>query len=340
MRSKYTFAFPAFVLCWLLVARNCRAQASVAGNEHDGSHPYIAWVSMFPEKSDHEIKKSTARRIFEFLSRKNIRTNNLVRPVAVLADDREHYWVLDQGCETVFRMQNDKLEMPRSLKDKENYFTSLVGAAYLPGGNVLFTDSRLNKVFVIKHGEKKIDALNDTLRLDQPTGIAYSSVTHQIWVVETNAHRISILDSGGALIKRIGGRGDDNGQFNFPTSICIDKIGDAYVVDAMNFRVQIFNKDGVFINTFGEEGDGSGSFARAKGIAVDSYGNIYIADALFHVVQIFDRAGDFLYSFGKQGKDKEEFWMPAGIFIDSRNYIYVADSYNSRVQIFQLINGG
>ncbi len=328
-----------YSLFWASFVFTSNAQGKATGAIEDNSdHPYVSWVSQYPGHKKSEVKQSTARRIYEFLIQKN-KENAMARPVGVLAMNPANFWVLDQGDETVFEVKKNKLEIPRSIKKKESYFTSLVGVCSMPDGNILFTDSRLNKVFLYSAGEKKLSELNDTMQFQQPTGIAYSAVTDEIWVVETNAHRVSVLNKKGELIKRIGGRGDGNGQFNFPTSLWIDNTGDVYIVDAMNFRIQIFHKNGEFVATFGEAGDAAGSFARPKGIATDTYGNIYVADALFHVVQIFDRSGNFLYSFGKQGREKEEFWMPAGIYIDSKNYIYVADSYNSRIQIFQLING-
>lgn len=300
--------------------------------------PYVSWVSQYPEHKE-QAKANVFRRTYEFLIGKS-KQESLVRPVGIIADNPASFWILDQGKETIFDVQGSKKAEPKAIRKKENYFTSLIGVTTMADNEMLFTDSRLDKIFRYDIDDKKLFELNDTLHLQQPTGIAYDSVTKQIWVVETGAHRVAVLNSKGELIKRIGGRGEEQGQFNFPTSIWIDKTGDAYIVDAMNFRVQIFNKNGEFVTMFGEAGDVGGSFARPKGIATDSYGNIYVADALFHTVQIFDRAGNFLYSFGKQGREKEEFWMPAGIYIDSKNYIYVADSYNSRIQVFQLINGG
>ena len=300
--------------------------------------PYIAWVSQYPVGSGNVKKKSAGKRIYDFLVRKNNQPS-LIRPVGVLANTPSDFFVLDQGSQLIFSVEDNRGDIPRCIRKKENYFTSLVGICSVPGGIVLFTDSRLNKIFSISTDRKTVTVLNDSLKLEQPTGIAYSVATNEIWVVETNAHRISILSDKGELIKTIGERGDESGQFNFPTSICIDKAGDAYVVDAMNFRIQIFNKKGEFVSSFGEAGDVPGSFARPKGIATDTFGNIYVVDALTNVVQIFDRQGRFLYNFGKQGRDKEEFWMPSGIYIDNRNYIYIADNYNSRVQIFQLVNG-
>ena len=339
MRSRAASTLLTITLSGLLLASKSKAQGIAKGDTANNSdHPYISWVSQYPAHKTGEVKRSTVRRIYEFLVQKNKETS-LTRPVGILASSPANFWVLDQGDEQLLQVEKNKAEIPRSIRKKENYFTSLIGVCSLPNGNILFTDSRLNKVFVLGEGQKKLSVLNDTLQLLQPTGIAYNAATDEIWVVETNAHRISVLNRKGLLIKRIGQRGDEDGQFNFPTSIWIDKTGDIFIVDAMNFRVQIFHKDGGFVSAFGTAGDGTGTFARPKGIATDSYGNIYVADALFHVVQIFDRAGNFLYSFGKQGREKEEFWMPSGIYIDSKNYIYVADSYNSRVQIFQLING-
>lgn len=305
---------------------------------HNVDQPYISWVSQYPAAKQENKKQNVFKRIFYFLIKKD-KQQSLVRPVAIVAAGTTDFCVLDQGCRSIFDIKDTKADIPRCIKKKENYFTSLVGICSLPDNQMLFTDSRLNKIFIVSADKKKLNVFNDSLELQQPTGIAYSPVTKEIWVVETNAHRISVLNDRGELIKTIGSRGDENGQFNFPTSIWIDKDGNAYVVDAMNFRIEIFNKKGEFVSAFGEAGDVPGTFARPKGIATDTFGNIYVVDALFNVVQIFDRAGNFLYNFGKQGREKEEFWMPSGIYIDSKNFIYIADNYNSRIQIFQLING-
>ena len=47
--------------------------------------------------------------------------------------------------------------------------------------------------------EKKLIEFNDTNQLMQPTGLAYSAVNDEIWVVETGAHRISVFNRKGEL---------------------------------------------------------------------------------------------------------------------------------------------
>ncbi len=300
--------------------------------------PYVGWLSQYPVIKQHKHKAKLWHYLVEKVIGKTTQYS-VGRPIYVLAEDPVRMMILDQSKSTIFVVGNKKIAIPKALRRKEDYYTSMVYACKNAENEILFTDSRLNKIFVLSANGKKLWSLNDSLKLEQPTGIAYNTVNHEIWVVETNGHHISILDDSGRLKKVVGSRGEDTAQFNFPTSICTDKNGDMYVVDAMNFRVEIFNKEGIFLNTFGKEGDVSGSFARPKGIATDSYGNIYVADGLFHVVQIFDRQGNYLYKFGQQGRGKEDFWMPSGVSIDGKNNIYVADSYNSRVQIFHLYNG-
>ena len=297
---------------------------------------YIRWVSEFSSQEKKTSKKGLFYRLGEFVFGKKPAV--LIKPIAIVANNPEKYWAIDQKSNTIALIEDQKGITLKSKDRLEETFVSLVDICELPGKGLLISDSRLNQLFLASYDGKKIDALNDSLVLAQPTGIAFSKDTDEIWVLETKLHRIAILNKQGELLRTIGTRGNSTGEFNFPTHIWIDDNGLVYIVDSMNFRVQIFNNQGEFISMFGQAGDASGYFARPKGIATDSHGNIYVVDALFHTVQIFNRTGNLLYSFGNQGHEKGDFWLPLGIYIDSNNYIYVADSYNMRVQVFQLIN--
>lgn len=294
----------------------------------------VNWVNQIPSLKA-ETKKSKKGWFKRLFLGKNEQTT-LQKPVGVIGFDHEDCIIFDQGNGTIFIAEDNKLKIPKFLRKKDTYYPSLVGACMLPDKQILFTDSKLNKIFAFSADRKQVTELNSNLELTQPTGIAFNISTNQIWVVETGAHRISILDISGNRIKTFGQRGNGPGEFNYPTSICNGPNGNTYIVDALNYRVQIFDAEGNFIFEFGENGNGTGFFASPKGIATDSYGNIYVVDALFHTVQIFDNRGNFLYNFGTQGRDINQFWMPSGIFIDKNNHIYIADSYNSRVQIFDL----
>lgn len=297
---------------------------------------YVKWVSEYPPKGKDRTKKSLKVRIGELLFGKKGRI--LDKPVSVVAESKDKYWVVDQKNSTIVLIEQNKGELVKIKTNKDQFLSSMISICLIPERGLLFSDSRLNKVFILENESNSLKSISDSIDWQRPTGVAHSVVKNEIWVVETSAHRVSIINTKGKLIRVIGKRGIGPAEFNFPTHIWIDSKGYAYVVDAMNFRVQIFDENGEFVSMFGEIGDGTGFLARPKGIATDSFGNIYIVDAVFHVVQIFNRAGQLLYYFGKQGTGKGDFWMPSDIYIDQKDNIFVSDMYNSRIQVFSLKN--
>ncbi|MFZ4546910.1 MAG: 6-bladed beta-propeller [Bacteroidales bacterium] len=332
-KPKLTLLITTLVMC--SIWSNAVSQESKVNLDiSQADYPKVVWIKSWPSDNNGTHKKIKDRLnsiVF------GIKPRALSNPISVFASTVEDYWVLDQGGNTIFQVEKELGEIPQSVRKADLVLSSLVGICLGPNSSILFTDSKTAKIYNISPGNKKLTCLNDSLVLEQPTGIAYSAERKEIWVVETKAHRISVLTENGELIRRIGNRGNAPGEFNYPTHIWIDKKGYAYITDALNFRIQVIDATGKVISVFGEAGDGSGYLARPKGIATDSIGNIYVVDALFHVVQVFDIKGNFLYKFGNQGHGDGEFWMPNGIFIDDKNYIYIADTYNSRVQIFKLI---
>lgn len=312
------------------------SQFNIASNSNLSKERfYVKWVEQIPSFKEQKEPQKFKNKFFNFILGK--KTSVLNKPMAVCLYTNDSIIILDQGCQSILVLNMKQGELSHYIDKKTIFLPSLISICSTTDTNFLFTDSKLNKVFVINRNTKIIKEFNDLIVFQHPTGIAYSSINKEVWVVETSAHRISVFDKDGNLNKTIGGRGNSPGKFNFPTFIWIDASGLVYVVDSLNFRVQIFKVNGELISVFGQSGDASGYFARPKGIATDSYGNIYVVDALFNVVQIFDKSGKFLYQFGSQGQGEGQFWMPTGIYIDKNNYIYVADTYNSRIQIFQLI---
>jgi DNA-binding beta-propeller fold protein YncE len=301
-------------------------------------YAHVEWLSSWNSVNSKQSSKAFKSRFNTIIF--GIKSPVLSNPVSIFARDTNNFWIMDQGNKTVFHVQNGVGEIPHQIIKAKPTLASLVGICSGPNSGILFTDSKSEKIYRISSGKSGLQLLNDTLKLDQPTGIAYSPEKKEIWVLETKAHRISVLSEDGRLLRRIGKRGSSPGEFNYPTHIWMDKNGLVYVTDAMNFRIQVLNTEGQVVSVFGKAGDSTGFLARPKGIATDSYGNIYVVDALFHAVQVFDLKGNFLYTFGSQGHNQGEFWMPNGIFIDQQDNIYVADTYNSRVQIFKLIYTG
>ncbi len=308
---------------------------AVSAQDNKESHFSVEWIKNFHEEDD--VK--TNRNIFsKFLSLVTGDTEEkFIKPFNLVKYDENSYFILDQGRLTPLIVTPNGFEAVRN--DKYKVFPSLVGVCKFIDHKILFTDSKLSKIFIYDLSENKLDTFAVSKKLYKPTGIVYDKIRKLLYVSETANHRIIVFDAEGKFVQTIGERGKKEGEFNFPTFLALDKKGYLYVVDALNFRIQIFDNKGSFVRAFGEAGDATGYFNRPKGISVDSYGHIFIVDALFHTVQIFNAEGKFLYNFGGLGQLNSRFWMPVGIDIDSKNYIYIADSYNARIQVFRLVGG-
>jgi len=80
-----------------------------------------------------------------------------------------------------------------------------------------------------------------------------------------------------------GGKGKEEGEFNHPGYIALDKEGNIYVTDTENDRIQKFSSEGEhLLRIGGAQGKGKGNqgsiFNKPTGIAVDEEGFIYVAD--------------------------------------------------------------
>ena len=125
-----------------------------------------------------------------------------------------------------------------------------------------------------------------------------------------------------------------DGTFMWPTSIALDKVGNAYVADEWLNRISVFDKDGECVGTWGTLGDGDGEFNRPSGLAFDAEDNLYLVDSANHRVQIFTKEGKFISTWGRNGSGDGEFNYPWGIEIDRNGDVYVADWRNDRIQKF------
>jgi hypothetical protein len=214
---------------------------------------------------------------------------------------------------------------------------SPVGAAVLPDGSILISDSRLAVVRRYSAEGKKLDDFVPPGILARPAGIAV--LDGKVFVVDVTQHQVAVFNASGKQLRRIGGHGAEGGTFNFPTHIAIDGDGTLLVTDSMNFRVQKITAGGVFLSAFGSIGAAPGHFSKPKGIAGDGNGNVIVVEGLYDSLQFFNREGELLMSLGSAGSNPGEFWLPAGLAFDAEaELLFVADSYNHRVQVFHLIS--
>jgi hypothetical protein len=263
--------------------------------------------------------------------------NAFVLPVAVAAGSDGRLAVADLGRAAVHLWLPAGERYLRLTGPRDEPMRTPVAVAF-DDTNRLFVSDSSGRVYAFGADGAPLFTVREAggKKLLRPTGLAFSPNRKLLYVVDTLAHTLYAFDAKGGMVFSAGGRGEEDGRFNFPTHVAWTRAGELVVADSLNFRIQILSEDGKFLAAFGRHGDGSGDFAMPKGLAVDRDGAVYVADNLFDVVQLFDRRGNFLLTLGRRGVDPGEFWMPSGIFIDEGDTLYVCDTYNHRVQVFRI----
>lgn len=261
----------------------------------------------------------------------------LLNPYGVFCDEKDRLYITDTVALRVTVIDMKTMESFHITDTDSDSFVSPLGVVADNEGRIYVSDSELRKVSVFNDKGKFMYFFEGDFK--RPTGLAINAGKKAVYVVDTLEHKIYQYGYDGKRTGSVGGRGDDEGLFNYPTNIAVDKEGYIYVTDAMNFRVQIFDPSGSYVRDFGTYGDDYFAFDKIKGIAVDGEGHIYVVDAQQDTVKIFNKEGRLLLFFGQQGHYYGEFFLPTGIYIDNKNRIYVADSINMRVQAFQFLGG-
>jgi len=288
----------------------------------------IEYVKAFSGAQDLGLRESFFRKVRDFFTGSDDR--RMTRPYAVAVNDKMIV-VADPGLAVVHVFNTSRKTYRKLDRGGDIQFSSPIGVA-LGDDRLFVADSELNKVFVLDSRFKLLFTLDGFKR---PTSLAVDPVERRLYVADTQAHEVKVFDLNGKALFKIGERGNQDAQFNFPSHLTFAD-GRLLVNDTMNFRIQIFSPDGEHLQTFGKHGDSSGYFVQPKGVAIDSEGHIYVADAMANQVQIFDTDGIFLLGFGAGGKGPGAFQMPAGLAIWN-DMIYVTDSFNRRVQIFRYL---
>jgi sugar lactone lactonase YvrE len=293
--------------------------------------PRIRFVSSFSGPRDLGFRRSLLSRFVSFI-RGGSNDDSLQHPHGIAVGDDETVYVVDSSARGVH-----VFDLPRG---RHRFLThdalrQPIGVAVTPQRSIYVSDPVAGFVLHLDEDGKELARLEGALV--RPTGLAFDAERTLLYVVDTERHAVTSFDESGALLSAFGGRGTEEGSFNYPTNIAIDREGWVYVTDSMNFRVQVFDPEGAHLMTFGRLGDGPGAFARPKGIGVDGGGRVFVVEGLYDVVNTFDAAGRLLLSFGGAGTEVGNFWLATGLAVDRRNRIFVADTYNNRIQVFQLM---
>ena len=191
----------------------------------------------------------------------------------------------------------------------------------------------------VKHISKLRNPNGTTVQLKHPSGITVDA--HGVIYVASRSrlaedHGLLKFDQNGIIVKKLTGRGDRPGEFNFPGGLSFGPDGNLYVCDCRNHRIQVFTPDlrPIPSQCFGQKGKMPGEFTWPANLTFDHHGNIYVADWRNHRVQMFTKERKFLCAFGEKGSGPGQFDLPAAVVVMRSGLILVTEEYNHRVSVF------
>ncbi|MDX2045065.1 MAG: hypothetical protein SF097_27895 [Acidobacteriota bacterium] len=248
-------------------------------------------------------------------------------------------------------------------------------------GEILFADI-LGRIFAVREISKPILHISGTGQYDHSgdggIGInaSFRSIgglavdkSGNIYIADTNSHRVKRIDSSTNTITTFAGSGNrgfdgDGGlatsaKLNFPNTISIDNSDNIFIADTENNCVRRVDASTKIISTVAGSnecycrGDGlceSGGdgkladkacIAKPTVITIDSLNNLYIAEAGMHRVRLVDAttgiivtiAGTGEQGFSADGKIATDAKLnsPSGLAIDKFGHLYISDWGNNRI---------
>ena len=148
-----------------------------------------------------------------------------------------------------------------------------------------------------------------------------------IWYADSGNYRIVKINSSGHILRKVGRRGNNEGEFNGNVrALTQDDNRNLYVL-YNNCQIDKLDSNGGFLQRWVKCKSGSSYFT---GIHFDTYSkSILVSDSeddrQTEVIVEFDKNGNQLSTFGAIGDGEGQFYLPAAITNDSNGNIFVTD---------------
>jgi DNA-binding beta-propeller fold protein YncE len=270
----------------------------------------------------------------ELVREKSIRSQ-LNAPTGVAVDDDGNIYVTESSNNTLL-----------IFNAGEVYTRKILGLSK-PMGVAVGENGR---IYVCNAGKGNVGVYNKELRLlfklgsgngefELPVAVAVGN-TGNLYVADARKDVVKVYRPDGVFLFSFGSSGGDDGKFQFPTSVSIDRTtGEVVVSDLQTTpagiqgaRIQVFDDAGTFKRKFGAFGRGEGYMMKPLGTAVDASGRIYVSDAYQHIVQVFDDKGTYQKTIYDM---KTPLRTPLGVAVNRKTgKLYVASLSTSTVEVY------
>lgn len=196
-----------------------------------------------------------------------------------------------------------------------------------------------------------LDGPGASAQFKSPTDVAVDAEGKNIYVADWWNHKIRKIVADGT-VSTVGGSTQGfmdglgaNAQFNFPSGVVLDTMGNVYVADQENSKIRKVTIDGsvgTFSGSVPGNADGvllSAQFEYPSAVAIDNNGVMYVADEYNHSIRKITPAGvvsTFAGSdegFADGPATSAKFKRPTGLAVDAAGNVYVADHLNHKIRM-------
>ena len=157
---------------------------------------------------------------------------------------------------------------------------------------------------------------NGEAQFNYPSGLDVSDRSNNIYVCDSNNHKIRILTEE---LKYHSMLGIDLLDYPRDVKVTRDRV---LVLDCSDPCMFVFNSDHVLTNRLITKGDGKQTKSPCC-FDIDREYNIIMSDYSNHCVYVFNQEGEQIHRIGKEGQGIGEFYQPSGISLNNTGRIIV-----------------
>jgi len=191
------------------------------------------------EKQRRVLRLSPEGEFKGYVSAEGLSSPSPVVPRSIKIDGNDNIYLLDIFSGRVLMLSPDgKYQKQIPFPKEYGFFSDL---AIDSRGNILVIDCVKAVLFSAKKDSDTFTPLTKNLReyLDFPTSLTTDN-RGMIYIVDENGSGIVLLGQDGSYLGRQLSMGWNEGLLYYPSQICINEKGDAFVADRSNSRIQIF----------------------------------------------------------------------------------------------------
>ncbi|CAH1233596.1 TRIM3 [Branchiostoma lanceolatum] len=164
---------------------------------------------------------------------------------------------------------------------KPDCIKHLLGVAVLKDGRMVVADKQQKSCLLLQPDGSLIREIGKG-QLQEPWFIAVDESRELFFVTDFAAHKVFVYDLEGEFKFSFSEKGQDEGQFQGPSGITLDRAGNVIVVNWDDGRMQVFGPDGSFIRTVVTVNGGA-----PYGIVLTPDGYIAVACFMRHCVEMY-----------------------------------------------------